>query len=86
MMAYLAMVLEIGSALAEKVGQGEVGGRVQTAWLCLRLPMKSPWLYGAGWDGRGLTCGWLVKVIDYRIRHLQFHWQNLPGGLMIGSC
>ena len=35
---------EIGSARAERVGQGEVGGytqRVQTTWPCLGFAMKS---------------------------------------------
>ena len=38
---------EIGSAPAERAGQGEVGGctrRVPTAWRCLGLALKSPWL------------------------------------------
>jgi len=39
--------LEIGSALAENVGQGEVSGctcRVQAAWLCLGSAVGLPWL------------------------------------------
>ena len=42
---------EIGSAPAERAGQGEVGGctrRVQTAWRCLGLALKSPWLEPSG--------------------------------------
>ena len=38
---------EIGSASAERAGQGEVGGctrRVQTAWPCLGSALNSPWL------------------------------------------
>jgi len=39
--------LEIGSALAENVGQGEVSGctcRVPAAWLCLGSAVGLPWL------------------------------------------
>jgi len=39
--------LEIGSALAERAGQGEVGGctqRVQIAWLFLDLVVEILWL------------------------------------------
>ena len=42
---------EIGSAPAERAGQGEVGGctrRVQTAWRCLGLALKSPWFAQMG--------------------------------------
>ena len=42
---------EIGSAPAERAWQGEVGGctrRVQTAWRCLGLALKSPWLEPSG--------------------------------------
>ena len=39
-------VLKIGSALAERVGQWEVGGctaLADCAWLPLQLPVEKPW-------------------------------------------
>ena len=39
-------VLKIGSALAERVGQGEVGGctaLADSAWRRLQLPVEKPW-------------------------------------------
>ena len=39
-------VLKIGSALAERVGQGEVGGctpLADSAWRSLQLPVEKPW-------------------------------------------
>ena len=45
LVSLLAMSLVVGSALAERVGQGEVGGcthRVQTASLCLGSAMSLP--------------------------------------------
>ena len=42
---------EIGSAIAERAGQGEVGGctwRVQTAWLCLHVLHSRKVLVGTG--------------------------------------
>ena len=39
-------VLKIGSALAERVGQGEVGGSTalpDSAWWRLQLPVEKPW-------------------------------------------
>ena len=39
-------VLKIGSALAERVGQGEVGGCTalgDSAWRRLQLPVEEPW-------------------------------------------
>ena len=39
-------VLKIGSALAERVGQGEVGGctaLADSAWQRLQLPVEKPW-------------------------------------------
>ena len=42
---------EIGSATAERAGQGEVGGctrRVQTAWLCLHVLHSRKVLVGTG--------------------------------------
>ena len=48
MVSLLAMFFgDIGSVLAERAGQGEVGwftDRVQTAWLCLGLALERPWL------------------------------------------
>ena len=43
--------LRAGSALAERVGQGEVGGvtgRVLCMWLLLGLALKRPWLVPGG--------------------------------------
>ena len=39
-------VLKIGSVLAERVGQGEVGGctpLADSAWELLQLPVEKPW-------------------------------------------
>ena len=39
-------ILKIGSALAERVGQGEVGGYTalpDSAWWWLQLTVKKPW-------------------------------------------
>ena len=48
---FLQWLHEIGSAKAERAGQGEVGGctrRVQTAWLSLGSALKMPWLALSG--------------------------------------
>ena len=42
-------ILKIGLALAERVGQGEVGGRTalaDSAWWRLQLPVEKLWLPG----------------------------------------
>ena len=39
-------ILKIGSALAERVGQGKVGGcttLADSAWWLLQLPIEKPW-------------------------------------------
>ena len=44
-------VLKIGSALAERVGQGEVGGctaMADRAWWPLKLPVEKPWSMPGG--------------------------------------
>ena len=44
-------VLKIGSALAERVGQGEVGGcttLADSAWRRLQLPVEKPWSMPGG--------------------------------------
>ena len=44
-------VLKIGSALAERVGQGEVGGctaLADSAWQPLQLPVEKPWSMPGG--------------------------------------
>ena len=44
-------VLKIGSALAERVGQGEVGGYTalaDSAWWLLQLPVEKPWSMPGG--------------------------------------
>ena len=44
-------VLKIGSALAERVGQGEVGGSIglpDSAWWRLQLPVEKPWSMRGG--------------------------------------
>ena len=44
-------ILKIGSALTERVGQGEVGGRHpegESAWLLLQLAVESPDQYQVG--------------------------------------
>ena len=44
-------ILKIGSALAEMVGQGEVGGstaRPDRAWWWLQLPVEKPWSMTGG--------------------------------------
>ena len=44
-------VLKIGSALAERVGQGEVGGctaLADSAWWRLQLPVEKPWSMPGG--------------------------------------
>ena len=44
-------VLKIGSALAERVGQGEVGGYTALAditWRLLQLPVEKPWSMPGG--------------------------------------
>ena len=44
-------VLKIGSALAERVGQGEVGGSTalpDSAWWRLQLPVEKPWSMTGG--------------------------------------
>ena len=44
-------VLKIGSALAERVGQGEVGGctaLADSAWWPLQLPVEKPWSMPGG--------------------------------------
>ena len=44
-------VLKIGSALAERVGQGEVGGctaLADSAWRPLQLPVEKPWSMPGG--------------------------------------
>ena len=44
-------VLKIGSALAERVGQGEVGGctaLADSAWRWLQLPVEKPWSMPGG--------------------------------------
>ena len=42
----MQFVLKIGSELAERVGQGEVGGSTalpDSAWWRLQLPVEKPW-------------------------------------------
>ena len=44
-------VLKIGSALAERVGQGEIGGctaLADSAWRPLQLPVEKPWSMPGG--------------------------------------
>ena len=44
-------ILKIGSALAERVGQGEVGGSTalpDSAWWRLQLPVEKPWSMTGG--------------------------------------
>ena len=44
-------ILQIGSVLAERVGQGEVGGYTalpDSAWWRLQLPVEKPWLRTGG--------------------------------------
>ena len=44
-------ILKIGSALAERVGQGEVGGSTalpDSAWWWLQLPVEKPWSMTSG--------------------------------------
>ena len=44
-------VLKIGSALAERVGQGEMGGSTtlpDRAWWWLKLPVEKPWSMTGG--------------------------------------
>ena len=44
-------VLKIGSALAERVGQGKVGGSTalpDSAWWQLQLPVEKPWSMTGG--------------------------------------
>ena len=44
-------VLKIGSALAERVGRGEVGGchpEGDSAWRLLQLAVEKPWLVPGG--------------------------------------
>ena len=44
-------VLKIGSALAERVGQGKVGGSTalpDSAWWRLQLPVEKPWSMTGG--------------------------------------
>ena len=44
-------VLKIGSVLAERVGQGEVGGSTtlaESAWWRLQLPVGKPWSMTVG--------------------------------------
>ena len=44
-------VLKIGSTLAERVGQGEVGGSTAlpgSAWWRLQLPVEKPWSMTGG--------------------------------------
>ena len=44
-------VLKIGSALAERVGQGEVGGSTAlpgSAWWWFQLPVEKPWSMWVG--------------------------------------
>ena len=44
-------VLKIGSALAERVGQGKVGGctaLADSAWRPLQLPVEKPWSMPGG--------------------------------------
>ena len=51
--------LRTGSVLAEKVGQGEVGGvthRVTCTWWLLWLSVEMPWLALAGWSNSCLVC------------------------------
>ena len=52
-------VLKIGSALAERVGQGEVGGctaLADSAWRRLQLPVERKALVNAGWAICLLSC------------------------------
>ena len=47
----MQFVLKKGSALAERVGQGEVGGYTalpDTAWWQLQLPVEKPWSMTGG--------------------------------------
>ena len=47
-----------GSASAERVGQGEVGGitcRVTCTWWLLGLAVKAPWLGPGAWANSGLA-------------------------------
>jgi len=63
--------LRAGSASAERVGQGEVGGvihRVLCTWWLLGLALKRPWLVPGGpphiltaWTGLENTCRGLVS-------------------------
>ena len=44
-------ILKMGSALAERVGQGEVGGYTavhDSAWWQLQLPVEKPWSMTGG--------------------------------------
>ena len=44
-------VLKVGSALAERVGEGEVGGSTalpDSAWWRLQLPAEKPWSMTSG--------------------------------------
>ena len=46
MLSVAQFVLKIGSALAERVGQGEVGGSTalaDRAWQLLQLPIERAW-------------------------------------------
>ena len=48
---WVQSVLKIGSALAERVGQGEVGGSTAlpgSAWWRLQLPVEKPWSMTGG--------------------------------------
>ena len=45
------LFLKIGSALAERVGEGEVGGSTtlpDSAWWQLQLPVEKPWSMAGG--------------------------------------
>ena len=66
-------VLKIGSALPERVGQGEVGGctaLADSAWRQLQLPVEKPWsMLG------GAIC--LLSCINGRRKH-SFHLVGTP--------
>ena len=69
-------VLNLGSALAERVGQGEVGGYTALpdgAWWRLQLPVEKPW----SMTGGPIVCFFVQTGIENAPNSL-FLRQNFP--------
>ena len=76
-------VLKIGSALAARVGQGEVGGSTalaDSAWWQLQLPVEKPW----SMTGGPFVCFLAEMGIEKRLHFWQFRQRLVQRSVLFG--